>query len=104
MELGTDHIDSQYYSDIEDTRKYKADQYHITPEQVELFLEKSAKSYANSTTKGYTPPSAKLKHKCSFMATELAKLLNNNNQDHADDLKTFINVSTWEEVILKGER
>ena len=83
MELGTDHIDSQYYSDIEDTRKYKADQYHITPEQVELFLEK---------------------HNCSFIATEFAKLLNNNNQDHADDLKTFINVSTWEEVILKGER
>ena len=40
----------------------------------------------------------------SFMAAELAKLLNNNNQDHANDLKTFINVATWKEVILKGER
>ena len=93
MELGTDHIDSQYCSDIEDTRKYKADQYHITPEQVELFLKQCAKSFDKAS------------HiRTSFMATELAKLLNNNNQDHADDLKTFINVSTWEEVILKGEK
>jgi hypothetical protein len=76
---------------IEDTRNYKATQYNITPEQVELFLKQCAESFDKSS------------QKTSFMATELAKLLNNNNQDHADDLKRYINISTWEEVILNRE-
>ena len=80
---------------IEDTRDYKATQYNITPEQVELFLKQCAESFDKASH---------IYGKTSFMATELAKLLNNNNQDHANDLKTFINVATWKEVILKGER
>jgi len=79
---------------IEDTRDYKATQYNITSEQVELFLKQCAESFDKSSH---------IYGKTSFMATELAKLLNNNNQDHADDLKRYINISTWEEVILNRE-
>ena len=79
---------------IEDTRNYKATQYNITPEQVELFLKQCAESFDKASH---------IYGKTSFMATELAKLLNNNNQDHADDLKRYINISTWEEVILNRE-
>ena len=80
---------------IEDTRDYKATKYNITPEQVELFLKQCADSFDKASH---------IYGRTSFMAAELAKLLNNNNQDHANDLKTFINVATWKEVILKGER
>ena len=72
----------------EDTRKYNADQYNITPDQVGLFIEKVAASKSM---------------KKDFMICAIAELLNDNKKSDADNLKEFINVLTWEEVI-KGEK
>ena len=76
-----------------DTRKMNPDLYNITPEQVELFLNQSAESFAKAD---------KDKATVSFVAKAISELLNKNKKADVDNLKSFINEATWEKII-KGE-